>query len=956
MNTIFGLRFSVSAGRCTRGAFMQLLPINNMLKQECKCDYLLIVDTEGLRDPELDSLQTQKHDNELATFVIGLANLTVINTFGEIAGDLNDTLQTSVHAFLRMKKVNLTPSCHFVHQNVGSVMAREKGMTGRIKFKEKLDRMTQAAANEENLEGHYLSFSQVIEFNEEQDVYHFPSLWEGDPPMAPVNPGYSTKAQNLKFHLIQFVKQKTGVTHLSKFKKCLEELWNAVLHENFVFSFKNTIEIAAYNTLDAEYSQWSWSFQEKMMQWEQEAQNKLKGCDSAKLPTVYEKLIDELPINVQKIHQGLKEAMEKYFEDSSEREIIAKWKADTEFRLSSLHTQLQTHAESHCKQLATSLKACAKLDEMKVSHRRRILEHVKELVSQLELGVQRLDDEELEQKFNLQWIDWITELRSIPVHQAPVHVHYEVEKCVTEFLNHHNSIVIQKLTEKPLRQWGSPLKLKIESKLHMKPPQTMTYLKTTCLGRAMGYKWSELSLCLAQTTTDHILEQVGKYLVEKKNENFNPGFTNELLRSLFEEVGKFRSDYFMFTPEYKVDIALTACGYALRKFEKMAEAFIKKIDPVEYLERVMREHFLLLFKNQYLQVAEEKTAAVTFCDLLSNSVKAQVISSLSSRIVEDIRSSGPSFQSKRALKAKILLDIGEQLNQTKKFDHCALYLKDVKRSLQWWIKHYTEEHCKEGKPSRFVQLAKMELSSLIIFIEQTADEVTRVISPEQEKFNINDWLTAFYGKLQGRLEVDVTELHDLGGIQQLKDVHNFNEEVKKGLNKLHSTLQTEFLSLDVSAMGGWERKPYDILFKNLVGCTERCPFCHEQCDRTNENHVLFTKHRVTMHRPDCLGGWNWKSTSEMTVDLCTSLVGSDNISFRNFDTNDQWHPYKRYQEVYPDWSIPDDRSDKTSLYWKWLVGNYTSEVAELFSMKETKISSKWKALRWNDVRKGLEDS
>ena len=67
LNTLFGVHFSVSAGRCTRGAFMQLVPLHRSLKNEYKCDYFLVVDTEGLRAPELDALQTQNHDNQLAT-------------------------------------------------------------------------------------------------------------------------------------------------------------------------------------------------------------------------------------------------------------------------------------------------------------------------------------------------------------------------------------------------------------------------------------------------------------------------------------------------------------------------------------------------------------------------------------------------------------------------------------------------------------------------------------------------------------------------------------------------------------------------------------------------------------------------------------------------------------------------------------------------------------------------
>ncbi len=84
LNATFGLQFNVSAGRCTRGAFMQLLPLDEDLRTKTKCSYVIIVDTEGLRAPELDPTKTQNHDNELATFVIGLANMTLINIYGEV--------------------------------------------------------------------------------------------------------------------------------------------------------------------------------------------------------------------------------------------------------------------------------------------------------------------------------------------------------------------------------------------------------------------------------------------------------------------------------------------------------------------------------------------------------------------------------------------------------------------------------------------------------------------------------------------------------------------------------------------------------------------------------------------------------------------------------------------------------------------------------------------------------
>ena len=957
MNTVFGLRFSVSAGRCTRGAFMQLLPINKRLKQKCKCDYILVVDTEGLRAPELDTLRAQKHDNELATFVIGVANVTVVNIYGEVAGDMDDILQTAVHAFLRMKEVKLTPSCHFVHQNVSAVMAGEKGIMGRIKFKNKLDQMTQAAAKEETLEGQYKTFSQVIEFNDDLDVSHFPSLWKGDPPMAPVNPGYSTKAQIMKSHFIDISKQR-ATQSLSEYTECLKELWKAILHENFVFSFRNTLEIAAYNTLEAQYGQWSWSLQQDMMKWDQKAQNELNSHKGAELSKVYEKLISVLIPYVENLYKDLLEQMDQFFAKSPEQARLVKWKAETEIRLSTLREQLQIRAKNDCKQLYTSRQALAKADEMKDTYRRTMLDHVKQLVSQLEkdrLAEGLPNDGQLEQIFDEQWQEWIKELmREIPVHTAHVNVKHDVESSLLETLKSYRSKVISELQHKSLSKWGLSWKLTVQPahfKIH-KSSRWQFWKKDP----------SELEcMQVAQQTTDDILDQVKEYLEQKKHQNFNPSFTDELLRILFKAISDFHSENFSFTPQYRMHIALTACGHACKEFEQMVKAFRKKHDPVEYVQEVRKPCFNL-FKDQYCQVAQERTAACILCDLLLKSVRKQVTNSLSHIVVRDMRGRSPFLSSKPALKAQILLSIGEELQQGGNFDDCTLYLKDAKRSLRCWLKHYTKQHCHEGKPSRLVQLAQSEISSLIIHIEQTAGEVTLEFSqtpqpqcklPEQKQFNIIDWLTKFYDKLQGRLEIDVTELRDLGGIQQLKDINNFKKEVSEGLQRLEGTLQDEFMHMQVSSMSQWEQKPYDILLENLAGCAEQCPFCKEQCDLTYENHPKSTLHTVKMHRPECLGGYSWESSGEMVLDICSSLVGTG-MRFKDHKTNHKWHPYKDYRDYYPEWSIIHDQSLEASSYWKWLVGHYASEVAQVFEIKEASIPSEWKSMSWKSVKKDLE--
>ncbi|XP_078740066.1 interferon-induced very large GTPase 1-like [Lampetra fluviatilis] len=270
LNAMFGLQFPVGAGRCTRGVYMQLVKLEEELTTELGCDFLLIVDTEGLRAPELSNA-TPAHDNELATFVIGLGNVTVINIFGENPSEMQDILQIAVQAFLRMKRVKLSPSCVFVHQNVGCVTAQDNNEDARGSLQEKLDKMTRMAAELEQCDVE--SFDQVIRFDADSHVRYFAHLWEGNPPMAPPNTVYCDNVKELKEMLMIIAEREHNVLKISEFGARIQDLWSALLTENFVFSFKNTLEIAAYSKLEQMYGKWTWSLRSVLIQEENNQYN-----------------------------------------------------------------------------------------------------------------------------------------------------------------------------------------------------------------------------------------------------------------------------------------------------------------------------------------------------------------------------------------------------------------------------------------------------------------------------------------------------------------------------------------------------------------------------------------------------------------------------------------------------------------------------------------------------------
>ena len=635
LNTLFGLRFNVSAGRCTRGAYIQLLPLNNSLRQQIDCDYVLVVDTEGLRAPELQ-LEGLKHDNELATFVIGLADATIINIYGEAPGDLDDILQTSLHAFIRMRNVEMNPGCLFVHQNVPDILASSKSQMGRQKFHNKLDNMTQAAAKVENCDEQYDSFRQVIDFDDKKHVFYFPSLWKGDPPMASVNTGYSESAQTLKTALIEMTQDKrTCRCALETFKLRVQQIWQAVLQENFVFSFKNTLEVCAYNELDSQYAQWSWNVRSKMLEWENTTKLEINNFDTEskvlKLKVeqqITEKRVesDEKKSEVKRtiIEEGIKytaevcltkaknivlnslnetlEEMKSFLNRANHSDTLSQFRHKTEKKITELHNDNEKKAESYCEELVKNKLNHVEVDHQEVVNLVKINSHITTLVDKSWKEARQYRDRELEKMFEDTWKQWMMDFKTKTAktveYPSPAKIDRAIVTILRELMEADDPLIIRKLTEKALdeRTKRCSLELKVNKEIHLMISSKKWY------SSLMGSGNSDVQL--ADKFTKERLSKAREYLDKIKHELklFNPSIVQKVLRDLFTSLNDLmepeKKSKFKFTNEYKVDMALVVCAYASAVFKETTEKIKKDNNPVARLNK-MKNDFMIKFKNKY---------------------------------------------------------------------------------------------------------------------------------------------------------------------------------------------------------------------------------------------------------------------------------------------------------------------------------------------------------------------
>ncbi|XP_066170679.1 interferon-induced very large GTPase 1-like [Sylvia atricapilla] len=926
LNAMFGLQFNVGAGRCTRGAFMQLIPVGQELQQDLGFDFVLVVDTEGLRAIEMANKQSLNHDNELATFVIGVGNLTVINIFGENPSEMQDVLQIAVQAFLRMKKVNLSPSCLFVHQNVGEITAKEQNMEGQRRLQEKLDEMTVAAAQQEFCD--ISSFSDVIGFDVKTHIDYFAHLWEGNPPMAPPNPTYSQNVQQLKCKILQTAQKQSqrSILRLSSLKDRIGDLWNALLNENFVFSFKNSLEIAAYRKLESAFSQWTWKLRSHILDLQMRLDNKIRNGDMQNVT------IKHLEGQIQKTSDAIEKEVEKYFEEGKDSETLVQWKSSTELKLKELKETLIKETKKKCENLIELQKEQRKLDTRKLEYEDDLLRRSRELA--VSLKGKSLSERELKDNFTSVWNKWIAEVSRAARPPERVDIDAEIEDVLLEHFKEPG------FSER-IRSFPKCRGFSFDIEKHIMKKKYFGIIP-------LPWSISNADVIKFQHITEKIIATVKANIDKKEKEkrDYSRSFIHEILNEVQEVVNSVPNDEkCTFNREYRTDLSLYLCKMAAERFKAMHKAFQKANDPVVYLNS-KREDFFQCFQISCQGATSITTFAVFLCDKIETALRQAVYERTARDIAEDMQGKLPDFSGNRAnLEVFILRYLAEEEN----FEYFKQYLKFPREFFQSYIETRVKSHCLNGN-RRLENFLTSSLNLLYRKILSAVSSSTQIVKDRKDREDkISLWLDEFCRELT---EVINLPRSDLKGIehQEVTDIEFLSSAVAKAVEDLRDRLKKKFADAD---MRSFSTQPHTILAKHFSGCWEQCPFCGAVCTNTIQGHD--GNHQLIFHRPRALMGTRWHGTDYLVTDICSSLVTTDLIF--TFDGS-KWFPYKTYRDAgppYSTWNILPDSS--TQAYWKWFVSHFRTQLEALYNMKfqgKGEIPEAWQRITKEEALSELE--
>ncbi|XP_052445891.1 interferon-induced very large GTPase 1-like, partial [Carassius gibelio] len=932
MNAMFGLHSAVSAGRSTRGAFMQLIRVSSEMKTQMRFDYILVVDTEGLHALELSGRSTRHHDNELATFVVGLADLTLINIFGENPSEMQGILQIVVQAFMRMKKVRLNLSCVFVHQNVSDVTAGERNMERRRRLLEKLDEMTKLAAKDEVCETE--CFSDVIRCDVQKDVKYFSQLWEGSPPMAPPNPNYCENIQELKKTIMSHASKSHGMK-LRDLKDRVKDLCEALLNEHFVFSFRNSLEISVYRKLETEYRKWTWSLRRAMMETENKLHNKIEN------DVIHEVKETDLQRELKKTSEEVKKYMSEFFEKERDKDILIQWKTSFEIRIKDLQENIVRETQRRLNEVLHQRDLKKKTDALRTHHENTLYEKSKELA--LKLRDRTNDEETLKKEFDLFWDQCVKKI----IRDTPAFRDIDLMRDVRKILSEGYESV-------PVDHWRENRDIftvtSYSDYVQLKKSSGFSRNIYTSFQKVFDYRLSKEDEAQIRSLVSDVVQQTDR-MIQSFNISkmgYNTSYIHQITDYIRARITQHEEESvrYVFKKEFFMDLVLSICKRAKKMITDQHRWFREANDPVIYVQKRREEYYSI-----FLKYCHGAASAAMFGEILCQKLKEPSEQSVYKKTARDLTDEMmKDCESLRGNRSHLEKHILKTLAEEEDFNKYMNYIHHPRDHFKSFIRDEVRRYITDQFSVRVLPKMKENIKLLQQKIMRAAHQSTEHV--QENRGDVGLWLKSFTQRISD--ELIFSEKHLSGVRCDDVDFKLLEDVIRRELTAIVSDIIRRFNSRSFNEKLDLKFRPDELLISHFCQCCwVQCPFCGAICTNTIENHD--GDHSAPFHRVRGITGTYYSSTQTLSADICTSLVMSDKkfcVSGGQF----KYREYRRAGGVYAKWSITPDLSEQ--IYWKWFVCRFQKHLEKYFNKTfegSGEIPDEWRRYSKQDAIESLDE-
>ena len=281
--------------------------------------------------------------------------------------------------------------------------------------------------------------------------------------------------------------------------------------------------------------------------------------------------------------------------------------------------------------------------------------------------------------------------------------------------------------------------------------------------------------------------------------------------------------------------------------------------------------------------------ALTFCnEVLKKIILANVFEKLTCNELFHVLRENPMFTDARRFQAFLMID----MLVDDEFDRYLQYTINYKQCAKQMMMKESERFFVENE--RLKNLAKSKLEDVLAVIQRAVDNTIEDFTDD------TSFVNQFYDQMKAMKTLKIPH-NDIVAFLEMDNVPEKNNFADITHQQLDETLQDKINemidSLDVSdflkGIGLTE-----FVFKEVLGCTAKCPFCKVPCDAHSGGRTQ-GQHSAVQHRPQGLGGFRDEHSDKLLVRNCSGDV----ISKAWFRFNGQKVRYRNYDTVYPEWSI-----------------------------------------------------
>ena len=987
LNTMFGVQFQVSSGRCTKGAFMQLIPIS---LDDFPFNGLLLVDTEGLGAPEYK--QDNTHDNEIATFVLGISDLAIINVRGELPTNIENFLEISICALMRMSMVDFHPSVVFVHQNCDP-SSKDKNLTARHSFVKEMDKVVSTQARLIQKQDKFSCFQDVVDISlddEKNDFVYFPQLLEGSSRLSPPSSDYSDSCSNLTRYILSKMKTNfkkyNNAQTLQEFSEKVKVVWKGVLEENFVLSLINSAEIQVKFDIDKQVSRWKLKMESYMEDilagFCGEIEADFKGKELT--PDLLSKKIKELKLkSYVKNREQMKELTDHIEKQTLNQSIYKNWEQKCKDKMSKIREHIVENCETRLKHYYDHEKNGAdwrdELNQSKSKLQDDARETANELLRQKEKKAggditPKFSDHEIEKEFQKCWSSvkgrFISRKKGRTFYPEDVRKIFENEIGLKYgYVANYKEIEDQfgtNLQNNFKKEWIKPSLVEFKGNFIKKKIRCWRE-KDTVNNLCYLIRFTESKL---SSNVIHLYEIGGlkKMYFQPDSAIFNcEGLIKQYLAiaiDLLEErhVKSKQHEIYNLTDLFKAMFSFKAAQLAITNFEEAQQSFIECKDISVKLDNErenIKQIFTLILKREgSLTIAAKQVAK-----RLHNAIKKAALKQVSTSCKEILLRLVPL---KMHVHGLVLHDVIAMLDKTiseENVHYIQMYFEDPFKVLEEKIFHVfdgcTNIRLKDMIREKFdTALAK---TTRFIKMELTASRQSslfQVICQNKHIRSLGVGELDFDG-------IDMPKYYNAEGFQTKTE--SLKGEVKKGMTdekdfieKLKNFIsETDEVDFDITLNDQLQIKRNVIrdVKNHLFECVKTCPFCQSPCNETHSKVVeKDIQHQSRCHRPQGFGGYiKDDGTDKFVISFCNDLVKGES-SFKNSVTNFEYVKYKDYKNVNPyynSWNIESTSSDEDYLYWKYITYQVSKNLNKFFPQVKKPDLSNWEKVSQQEAVKRI---